>query len=88
MKKYLASLSCSYRLRAELVALPLGFMILLSACSSAPSSLSIDMYNAETNQKLTCAARDQLGRVDKAILAATVESCARQLEARGFVRKN
>ncbi|HMA80620.1 MAG TPA: hypothetical protein VKR81_07000 [Candidatus Binatia bacterium] len=59
-----------------------------SACSSAAAPLSITMYNAETNQTLTCAARDQLGRADTAMLAGAVESCAKQLEARGFVRQN
>jgi hypothetical protein len=88
MQNYLASLSCSYWPNADLRILLLGCMVLFSACSSAPMALSIDMYNAETNQKLTCAARDQAGRADTKTLAATVETCARQLEARGFVRKN
>jgi hypothetical protein len=57
------------------------------ACSTGPGPLSITLYNARTNQTLTCAARDQLGRADTALLAATVESCAKQLEARGFVRQ-
>ena len=67
----------------------LGCALLLfpSACSSA-APLSITMYNAETNQTLTCAARDQLGRADTAMLAGAVEGCAKQLEARGFVRQN
>ena len=68
----------------------LGCALLLFsfACSSAAAPLSITMYNAETNQTLTCAARDQLGRADTALLAGAVESCAKQLEARGFIRQN
>jgi hypothetical protein len=55
-------------------------------CGSAAPPLSIEMYNPETNQTLTCAARGQLTQADPAVLAAAVESCAKQLESRGFVR--
>jgi len=43
------------------------------------------MFNAETNTTLNCEARD-LGMADRNMLANSVESCARQLESRGFVR--
>ena len=59
--------------------------VLLSACSSSPASLSIKMVNPETQKILMCSARDNFG-ADRAVLATVVETCARQLEARGFVR--
>ena len=65
----------------------LALLTLLAACTSASGPLSITLYNAKTNQTLTCKARDTLGRTDPAILSATVENCARELEARGFVRQ-
>ena len=58
---------------------------LLPACSSTPASLSIKMVNPETQMTLMCSARNDLG-ADRAVLATVVETCARQLEARGFVR--
>ena len=56
-------------------------------CSSGPAPLSIKMHNPKTDQSLTCAARDQRGDTDVSMLAGAVESCARSLEARGFVRQ-
>lgn len=57
----------------------------LNACSSNPESLSIKMVNPQTQMTLMCSARDDIG-ADRAVLATVVETCARQLEARGFVR--
>jgi hypothetical protein len=62
-------------------------LLLLSSCSSAPPPLSIKMVNQETNQTLACSARDESSRADPSVLAAAVETCARQLEANGFVRQ-
>jgi hypothetical protein len=45
------------------------------------------MYNPETNQTLACSASDELSRTDPPVLAAAVEACAKQLEARGFARQ-
>jgi hypothetical protein len=56
-------------------------------CSSAPAPLSITMEHPKTKQKLTCAAKDKLARTDESLLANAVESCARSLEARGFMRQ-
>jgi hypothetical protein len=86
VEKYLDLVVSSFP--ANLGALLLYTMVLLSACSSAPTALSVELYNAKTNQTLTCAARDELGWADRDMLALTVENCARQLEAHGFVRKN
>jgi hypothetical protein len=49
--------------------------------------MSIKMFNPKTQTTLMCAASDNRGG-DTAALAAVVESCARQLESRGFVRAN
>ena len=60
--------------------------LLVHGCGSGAAPLSIEMYNPETKQTLTCAARDITARSDTEVLAGAVESCARQLESRGFVR--
>lgn len=57
-------------------------------CGSAEAPLSIHMYNPKTHQALTCSARDPSARYDTAVLAGAVESCAKNLEARGFVRED
>lgn len=62
-------------------------VLMLSSCSSAAPPLSIQMVNPNTNQTLVCAARDPLSRADVTVLAVAVETCARQLEANGFVRQ-
>jgi hypothetical protein len=49
--------------------------------------MSIKMFNPKTQTTLMCAANDNRGG-DTTALAAVVESCARQLESRGFVRAN
>jgi hypothetical protein len=59
----------------------------LSSCSSAATPASIQMVNPNTNQTLVCAARDELSRTDPAVLAVAVETCARSLEANGFIRQ-
>ena len=66
---------------------PLWLVLLVCCgCGSTAAPLSIEMYNPETKQTLTCAARDQLSQTDPEVLAGAVESCAQQLESRGFVR--
>jgi hypothetical protein len=45
------------------------------------------MYHPETKQTLTCAARDQASNSHTPALTAAVETCAKQLEAGGFVRQ-
>lgn len=56
-------------------------------CSSAEPPLSIHMYHPKTHQALTCSARDQLSRSNRTVLAGAVESCAKTLEAQGFLRE-
>jgi len=73
---------------ASLLSLFAGTFLFLSACSSESSRLSIKMHHPETRQALTCAASDQLSQANSPALAAAVETCARQLEAQGFIREN
>jgi hypothetical protein len=47
----------------------------------------IHLYNPKTHQALTCSARDQRAGADASLLAGVVESCAKNLEARGFIRE-
>ena len=72
---------------ALLVSLCAAIGIFIESCSSAPAPLSLRLYNPETNQTLFCNADDPLARSDRKVLAGAVEGCARQLEARGFVRE-
>ena len=69
------------RLSSSILLLPV-----FCGCGSTAAPLSIEMHNPETNQTLTCAARGQLTQADPTVLAAAVESCAKELESRGFVR--
>jgi hypothetical protein len=64
-----------------------GFIFFFGCSSSTPGPLSIKMFNPKTQSTLVCAANDNRGG-DTSALAAIVESCARQLESRGFVRAN
>lgn len=61
------------------------FIGLIGCASSASAPLSIKMINPKTQTTLMCSATDNRGG-DTSALAAIVESCARQLESRGFVR--
>lgn len=65
---------------------PRYLFVLLSAlgCATAPN-LSVQLVNPKTNAMRTCAARASTSK-DIPILTDAVEACARQLEARGFIR--
>lgn len=56
----------------------------LSACV-ATDPLMISLYNPKTNTLRKCAARESTTK-NTQMLAGIVETCARQLEAHGFVR--
>ena len=58
----------------------------LSGCGTS-NPLSITLHHPKTNALRKCAARESTAR-DTEMLAGIVESCARQLEAHGFVRVN
>ena len=53
----------------------------------ATNPLSISLYHPKTNTLRKCVARESAAK-DTQMLAGIVESCARQLEAHGFVRVN
>ena len=56
----------------------------LSGCGTT-NPLSISLYHPKTNILRKCAARESTAK-DTEMLADIVETCARQLEAHGFVR--
>ena len=58
----------------------------LSGCA-ATDPLSISLYHPKTNTLRKCVARESTAK-DTQMLADIVQSCARQLEAHGFVRVN
>jgi hypothetical protein len=60
---------------------------LLSGCSASDFPLSINLYNPKTGVQRTCVATESSSK-DVAVLSNAVETCAKQLEARGFVRSD
>ena len=75
-------LSRSMRL-VSITAILIG-LELLSACT-ATNPLMISLYHPKTNTLRKCAARESNPKYTE-MLAGIVETCARQLEAHGFVR--
>jgi hypothetical protein len=65
------------------VALVIGAHFLSGCVTTNP--LSISLYHSKTNTLRKCAAREATTK-NTQMLAGIVESCARQLEAHGFVR--
>jgi hypothetical protein len=61
--------------------------VLISGCVAADSPLSISLYNPKTGVQRTCAAKESSSK-DVSALSSAVETCAKQLEARGFVRND
>jgi hypothetical protein len=61
--------------------------VLISGCVAADSPLSISLYNPKTGVQRTCSAKESSSR-DVSALSGAVETCAKQLEARGFVRSD
>jgi len=55
-----------------------------SGCAATPN-LSVQMYHPKTKVVQNCAARESTAK-DIPLLSSAVEACARQLEARGFIR--
>jgi len=60
------------------------FALHAGGCLPAPS-LSVQLYHPQSGLVRNCTARESAAR-DIPSLAEAVETCARQLEARGFVR--
>jgi hypothetical protein len=64
------------------------FVAMLVACGCAQTNpLSIKLMDPTTKSVTTCSAREGAAK-DIPALSGAVEACARQLEARGFVRVN
>ena len=59
-------------------------LLLVLGCATAPN-LSVQLVHPKTNAMLTCSARESTSK-DIPMLTDAVEACARQLEARGFIR--
>src|SRR3990172_4116991 len=55
-----------------------------SGCAATPN-LSVQMYHPKTKVVQNCTARESTAK-DIPLLSTAVEACARQLEARGFIR--
>jgi hypothetical protein len=61
--------------------------VLISGCAASDSPLSISLYNPKTGVQRTCSAKESSSK-DVSALSNAVETCAKQLEARGFVRSD
>jgi hypothetical protein len=59
----------------------------ISGCTASDAPLNITLHNPKTGTERTCSAKQSSSK-DVSALTAAVESCARQLEARGFVRSD
>jgi hypothetical protein len=60
---------------------------LISSCTATDAPLNITLHNPKTGVQRTCSAKESSSK-DVSALSAAVESCAKQLEARGFVRSD
>jgi hypothetical protein len=60
----------------------------ISGCTTSDAPLNITLHNPKTGIERTCSAKQSPSREDVSVLAAAVESCAKQLESRGFVRSD
>src|SRR5215467_11686990 len=61
--------------------------VLFLSCTASNSPLSIVLYNPKTGVQRTCSAKESSSK-DVSALSNAVETCAKQLEARGFVRSD
>jgi hypothetical protein len=59
----------------------------ISGCTTADGPLNITLHNPKTGVQRTCSAKES-SAADISMLSTAVESCAKQLEARGFVRSD
>ena len=61
--------------------------LLVLGCGAAEAPLNITLYNPTTGVQRICAAKESSSKEITA-LSNAVETCARQLEGRGFVRSD
>ena len=57
----------------------------ISGCTATDGPLNITLHHPQTGVQRTCSAKES-SAADVSVLSTAVESCAKQLEARGFVR--
>jgi len=69
----------------RLLILPPAFLACYASGCAPTSNLSVQMYHPRTKVVQNCTARESTAK-DIPLLSAAVEACARQLEARGFIR--
>ena len=60
---------------------------LISGCVASDPPLNISLYNPKTGIRRTCSAKESSSK-EALALSSAVEACAKQLEARGFVRSD
>jgi hypothetical protein len=60
---------------------------LISGCTATDAPLNITLHNPKTGVQRTCSAKESSSK-DISALSAAVETCAKQLEAHGFVRSD
>jgi hypothetical protein len=77
----------SILLRCQIFCATTFLAVLISGCVTADPPLSISLYNPKTGVQRTCSAKESSSK-DTSALSSAVETCAKQLEARGFVRSD
>jgi hypothetical protein len=60
----------------------------ISGCATSDPPLSISLYNPKTGIQRTCSAKEWSPSRNTSALSSAVETCAKQLEAHGFVRND
>jgi hypothetical protein len=76
-------------LRSQVFCAATFLAVLISGCVAADPPLSISLYNPKTGVQRTCSAKESSSSSkDVSALSNAVETCAKQLEARGFVRSD
>ena len=73
--------------RRETFWLAVVSVALISGCTATDAPLNIILHNPKTGVQRTCSAKES-SSMDVSALSAAVETCAKQLEARGFVRSD
>jgi hypothetical protein len=73
--------------RRETFWLAVVLAAVISGCTATNAPLNITLHNPKTGAQRTCSAKESSAS-DVSALSAAVEACAKQLEARGFVRSD
>ena len=73
--------------RRRILCVTTTLAVLISGCTTSDLPLSISLFNPKTGVKRTCSAKESSSK-DVSVLSEAVEACAKQLEARGFIRSD